>query len=127
MAGNCEKTRRNFIQGYPIWDVLPDPYKPPTKTALQPQGNGRRPPNRWVVELASLILRRSLGAVGHNRDSCSSCHRIPVAGELMHTFESGKVLCSLCVASLPEAERSPLRSDRVHVADLRLAVVPRAA
>jgi hypothetical protein len=79
------------------------------------------------VELASLILRRSLGAVGHNCDSCSRCHRTPVAGELMHTFESGNVFCSLCLASLPEAERSPLRSERVHVADLRLAVVPRAA
>lgn len=79
------------------------------------------------MELSSLILRRSLGAVGHNRDSCSRCHRTPVAGELMHTFETGRILCSLCLASLPEAERSPLRSDRVHVADLRLAVVPKAA
>jgi hypothetical protein len=79
------------------------------------------------VELASLILRRSLGAVGHNRDTCSRCHRTPVAGELMHTFESDEVLCSLCLASLPETERSPLRSERVHVADLRLAVVPKAA
>jgi len=79
------------------------------------------------VELASLILRRSLGAVGHNRDSCSRCHRTPVAGELVHTVESGKVLCSLCLTSLPEAERSTLHSERVHVADRRLAVVPRAA
>ena len=79
------------------------------------------------MELSSLILRRSLGAVGHNRDSCSRCHRTPVAGELMHTFETGRILCSLRLASLPEAERSPLRSDRVHVADLRLAVVPKAA
>jgi hypothetical protein len=79
------------------------------------------------VELASLILRRSLGAVGPNCESCSSCRRTPVAGELMHTFESGKVICSLCVASLPEAEGSPLSSERVHVADRRLAVVPKAA
>jgi hypothetical protein len=79
------------------------------------------------MELASLILRRSLGAVGHNRDSCSHCRRTPVAGELMHTFDSGALLCSLCLASLPESERSPLRSERVHVADLRLAVVPKAA
>jgi hypothetical protein len=79
------------------------------------------------VELASLILRRSLGAAGHNRESCSHCRRTPVAGELMHTFESGKVMCSLCVAGLPEAERSPLSSERVHVADRRLAVMPKAA
>jgi len=79
------------------------------------------------VELASLILRRSLGSVGHNRDSCSRCRRIPVAGELVHTLESGTLLCSLCLARLPEEERSPLRSERVHAADRPLAVVPRAA
>jgi hypothetical protein len=79
------------------------------------------------VELASLILRRSLGSVGHNRDSCSRCRRTPVAGELVHTLESGTVLCSLCLAGLPEEQRSPLRSERVHVADRPLAVVPRAA
>jgi len=94
---------------------------------LQRGGIGPSAANRWVVELASLILRRSLGAVGHNCESCSRCRRTPVAGELMHTFESGKVMCSLCVAGLPEAERSPLRSERVHVADRRLAVVPKAA
>jgi hypothetical protein len=79
------------------------------------------------VELASLILRRSLGALGTSRDSCAGCRRIPVAGELLHVFESGKTLCSLCLADLPEAERSPLRSERVHVGDRRLPVVPKAA
>lgn len=79
------------------------------------------------MELASLILRRSLGALGTGRDCCSRCRRTPVAGELVHVFESEKVLCALCLAGLPEAERSPLRSERVHVADRRLPVVPRAA
>jgi hypothetical protein len=45
----------------------------------------------------------------------------------MHVFESDTVLCSLCVAGLPEAERSPLRSERVHVSDRRIPVVPKAA
>ena len=79
------------------------------------------------VELASLILRRSLGALGTGRDSCSGCRRTPVAGELMHVFDSGSSLCSLCLQGLPEAERSPLRSERVHVGDRRLPVVPKAA
>lgn len=79
------------------------------------------------MELASLILRRSLRAVGNDRSSCSRCHRTPVAGEVMHLFESDTTLCSLCLARLPEDERSPLRSERVHVTDRRLAVVPRAA
>jgi hypothetical protein len=42
-------------------------------------------------------------------------------------FDTGKALCSLCLARLPEPERAPLRSERVHVADRRLAVIPRAA
>lgn len=79
------------------------------------------------MELASLILRRSLRGLGHDRSSCSRCHRTPVAGEVMHVFESDTALCSLCLARLPEAERSPVRSERVHVTDRRLAVVPRAA
>jgi hypothetical protein len=79
------------------------------------------------MELASIILRHSLRAVENDRSSCSRCHRTPVAGELMHVFEAGHALCSLCLARLPEPERAPLRSERVHVADRRLAVVPRAA
>lgn len=80
-----------------------------------------------AMELASIILRRSLGALGTNRSSCSSCRRTPVAGELMHVFESDRVLCSLCLAHLPEEERAPLRSERVHVSERRIAVVPKAA
>lgn len=91
------------------------------------QVNGTAPANNWAVDLASLILRRSIGALGHDRDGCSGCRRIPVAGEVVHTFESGRVLCSLCLAGLPEAERSPLRSERVHVGDRRLSVMPKAA
>jgi hypothetical protein len=79
------------------------------------------------MELASLILRRSLHALAHDRSSCSRCHRTPVPGELMHVFESDTALCSLCLARLPEAERSPLHSERVHVTDRRLAIVSRAA
>ena len=94
---------------------------------MQARGDWETAAEQMGVELASLILRRSLGAVGSGRDSCSRCHRTPVAGELMHTFESGSVLCSLCLAGLPEAERSPLRSERVHVSDRRLSVVPKAA
>ena len=79
------------------------------------------------MELASLILRRSLHALGHDRSSCSRCRRTPVPGELVHVFESDMKLCSLCLARLPEAERSPLYSERVHVTDRPISVVPKAA
>jgi ferredoxin len=78
-------------------------------------------------DLASFILRTSLGALGCRGPSCSSCRRTPVAGELMHVFESGKSLCTLCVGRLPEGERAPLRSERIHAAERPLDVVPRAA
>ena len=79
------------------------------------------------MELASIILRHSVRALGHDRSSCSRCRRTPVAGEVVHVFETGKALCSLCLARLPEPERAPLRSERVHVADRPLAVIPKAA
>jgi hypothetical protein len=78
-------------------------------------------------DLASMILRTSLGALGQHSSTCSECHRTPLAGELLHVFESGDELCSLCLAGLPEPERVPLRSERVHAGERRLAVVPRAA
>ena len=74
-----------------------------------------------------MILRRSLGALRHDRSSCSRCRRTPVAGELLHVFETGVLLCSLCLATLPEDERSPLRSERVHAGERRIAAVPKAA
>ena len=100
---------------------------PPAKPRLQRGGKRAAAANKSRMELASLILRRSLGALHHDRASCSRCHRTPVAGELMHVFDSGKALCSLCLARLPEPERSPLRSERVHVGDRRIAAVPKAA
>jgi hypothetical protein len=79
------------------------------------------------MDLASLILRRSLRALGHDLSSCSRCRRTPVPGELVHVFESDRKLCALCLARLPEAERAPLYSERVHVADRRISVLPKAA
>jgi len=91
-------------------------------------GRGRvRGAEDSTMDLASLILRRSLGSLGHHAPTCSRCRRTPVAGELLHVFESDRALCSLCLKRLPEAERSPLRSERVHAAERRLAVVPKAA
>jgi hypothetical protein len=78
-------------------------------------------------ELASMILRSSLDALGHHRSTCTGCHRTPLAGELLHVFGSGETLCALCLAQLPEAERLPLHSERVHAGERRLSVIHRAA
>ena len=45
----------------------------------------------------------------------------------MHVLESGRHVCALCVARLPERDGAPIRSERVHASDRPLAVVARAA
>jgi hypothetical protein len=79
------------------------------------------------TDLESLLLRKAVGSMTGERSSCAHCGRTPVPGELIHELESGPVLCSLCLASLPERDRATVRSERVHAARRQLAVVPRAA
>ena len=45
----------------------------------------------------------------------------------MHELDGGRTLCDLCFAELPEERRVAVRTERVHVSERRLAVVPRAA
>jgi hypothetical protein len=78
-------------------------------------------------DLHETLLRNSVAAVRADRDDCSGCRRIPLSGELMHDLEDGRHLCSLCLKSVPEAQREALRSERVHVLTRPLAVVRRIA
>jgi hypothetical protein len=76
--------------------------------------------------LATMLRRR---ARDHDADRtcCSSCSRVPLAGELMHELESRRLVCQLCLVELPEATRSTVTSARVHASDRPLAVISRAA
>lgn len=76
-------------------------------------------------DLHETLLRNSVAAVGADRDGCSGCRRIPLSGELMHDLEDGRHMCSLCLKRLPESQREPLHTERVHVLPRRLAVVRR--
>lgn len=78
-------------------------------------------------DLTVLLLRKSVGSMTSERAQCSVCHRTPLTGELLHVFESDRVLCQLCLSRLPEDRRKPLRSERVHASERHLAVVPHAA
>jgi hypothetical protein len=73
-------------------------------------------------DLHETILRNSVARVRAERDGCTSCERIPLTGELMHETTDGAHLCSLCLKSVPEAQREAARSERVHVGSVRLAV-----
>jgi hypothetical protein len=80
-----------------------------------------------MPDLAGMLLRRSLGSVKPPRGHCTECERTPLAGERLHEMDTGRVLCDLCLAALPEDDRRAVRSERVHAGEVRLAVSARAA
>jgi hypothetical protein len=77
-------------------------------------------------DLAS-ILRLKARSRTADPTRCSSCSRVPLAGELLHELESHSVVCQLCLIELPEAKRATIASVRVHVSERSLARVARAA
>ena len=79
-----------------------------------------------MPDLASLLIRRSLGAAAPADSHCSECRRTPLAGERLHELESGPLLCELCFGALPEERRRAVRSERVRASERRLVVAPRA-
>ena len=78
-------------------------------------------------EIASILLRNSVDALQPDRPACSRCQRTPLTGELMHELESGRAVCSLCLAQAGGRDGEPVRSERMRATDKPLAVVPRAA
>ena len=80
-----------------------------------------------MPELASIIVRSSIGALPPSTIACGDCHRTPLAGERTHELDGGLTLCDLYFAGLPEERRVAVRTERVHVGERRLAVGPRAA
>ncbi|MGI8946357.1 MAG: hypothetical protein ACR2GL_08985 [Thermoleophilaceae bacterium] len=80
-----------------------------------------------MPDIASILLRRSVGSLDSGPSRCGSCSRTPLVGELLHELDSGRMLCDLCRSQLPEDERHAVRSERVHAGERHLAVAPRAA
>ena len=80
-----------------------------------------------TLDLPLALLKRSLRSGDTEHGTCSCCRRTPLTGERVHLFESGRRLCELCLAGLPEERRRPLRSELVHASERHVAVLPRAA
>ncbi|HEY1273825.1 MAG TPA: hypothetical protein VGF25_02895 [Thermoleophilaceae bacterium] len=80
-----------------------------------------------MPDLSAMLLRSSLRSVGRPGATCSGCRRTPLAGERLHELHSGRVVCELCFAALPEDGRTAVRSERIGASERRLAVVPKAA
>ena len=85
-------------------------------------------PNSDVMRLAGIDITSELQThslqARRSVPGCSSCERRLLPGEVLHVYESGHTLCTLCAGLMTEA---PLRRERIHAAEVRLAVVPRAA
>jgi hypothetical protein len=79
-----------------------------------------------AIDLGAQLQLQSLHS-GQAAACCSACERRLLPGEMLHVYDSGRTLCTLCKAGLPEDERAPVRSERVHATVVRLAVAPRAA
>jgi hypothetical protein len=80
-----------------------------------------------MPDLASILVRSSIGTLAPSTTACGDCRRTPLAGERTHEVDGGRTLCDLCFAGLPDDRRISLRTERVHASERRLAVVPRAA
>ncbi|MEA2377123.1 MAG: hypothetical protein QOD13_1030 [Thermoleophilaceae bacterium] len=80
-----------------------------------------------MPDLAGMLMRSSIENLTPPSSHCHDCRRNPLAGERLHELGSGRMLCELCFAALPEESRLAVRSERVHASERRIAVMPRAA
>lgn len=78
-------------------------------------------------DLESIMLQKSIGSMESDRPLCARCRRTPLVGEFLHRLGSGKLVCGLCLAELPEADQAPVESERVHAAERSIPVARRAA
>jgi hypothetical protein len=80
-----------------------------------------------MPDLSAILMPSRIGSLSPSRACCSGCHRTPLVGERLHELDSGRLVCDLCFAALPEERRLAVRSERVRAGERRLAVVTKAA
>jgi hypothetical protein len=51
---------------------------------------------RTRTDLEHHLVRKSVGALSHDRGDCGHCGRTPLTGERVHRYDDGQVLCELC-------------------------------
>jgi hypothetical protein len=64
-----------------------------------------------MEDLELALLRRGVEEAAAVEERCDTCHRTPLIGERMYTYESGSAACELCRARTPE---EPVDSHFVH-------------
>jgi hypothetical protein len=73
-------------------------------------------------EIEAMLIRKGIGEMSAARTSCSACRRTPLPGEALHHFETGRLLCDLCLAERPAHKPGPVSSERILVTDRMLRV-----
>jgi hypothetical protein len=79
-----------------------------------------------MPDIAVFLVRSSIGALSSGA-RCASCRRTPLAGEIVHEVEGGRLLCELCFAKLPSDRRLAVHSERVPASERKLVAAPKAA
>jgi hypothetical protein len=46
--------------------------------------------------LERLLLRKGVGALTADRNSCADCDRTPLVGERIYIYDTGQLVCELC-------------------------------
>jgi hypothetical protein len=65
------------------------------------------------------LRRAALVRLDAGECRCIDCRRTPLAGENVHVYEDGRVVCELC---RPHRREQPIRCERVHGLERGLAV-----
>jgi hypothetical protein len=81
-------------------------------------------PTLLPADLEIRLLRKSVGHLEHERQSCSDCGRTPLTGELVHRYPHGETVCELCSALRRE---DPVRTTKVLHSEHGQTVKVRAA
>jgi hypothetical protein len=78
-------------------------------------------------DLSTILRMKAARSHGGHDHRCSSCHRVPLAGEMLHELSSHRRVCQLCLGQLPESKRETIATERMLVSDRPLVVATRAA
>lgn len=77
-------------------------------------------------ELETIWIRKGVSQLNGGTPACAGCHRTLLPGEQLHRFETGRLLCALCLAKRPAHKPGPVSSEQIRVTDRRLRVTRHA-
>jgi hypothetical protein len=82
---------------------------------------------REITELELELLRRGVDQRAAGQQSCTRCHRTPLIGERVYTYDGDRLLCELCRSRTREEPsgsrlvRTPEFGNTLRILDRRAA------